>query len=67
VTRTEAELAQAVAVRAFTELLHDALNDPRISKRVENLAAALTLAVAANDAVPLAPVVPLHRKESGGS
>lgn len=65
-TRTEAELAQAVAVRAFAELLHDAVRDPRLSKRVENLGAALTLAVVANDIVPLAPVVPLHRKERGG-
>jgi hypothetical protein len=62
VTHTEAELARAVAVRAFTELLHDALQDPRMHARVETFASSLLLATTAHDAQPNAEVIAIEKR-----
>jgi hypothetical protein len=60
-TRTEAEFAQAVAVRAFAELLVDCMNDPRLSARVERFASALLLATTADAATPRAEVISIGK------
>lgn len=58
--RTEAELAQALAVRAFADLLVDAMAVPELAASVERFASALLVATTAGT-VQRAEVRPLAK------
>jgi hypothetical protein len=61
-SRAETEIAQALVVNAFARLLADALRDPRMARRVEDLAAAVAVLVAVHAAQPVAEVITLSTR-----